>query len=153
MAEAQRSGATTSTGFTANKVLVTDSNGYVVASNTSSDAMAYLANVTGDVQTQLNAKQDLITNTSFSVASTDWVANEDTDTNTDYPYIAEISSALYSNTSMPIWTMTGADTIPTSTESEEIAKVSAAYFTSSGITLYATEQPSVALTLVVKGVD
>lgn len=87
----------------------------------------------------------------FDIATTDWVANTDTSTNTDYPYIAEITSSVYSASSRPIWQMQGVDTLPTSTEIEEMAKVSAAIFDTSGIVLYATEQPSVALVLSVKG--
>ena len=106
-----------------------------------------------EVNTALGGKQDTLENNTFTIAILDWVANEDTDTNTDYPYVAEVSSALYSNTSKPIWQLEGVGTITTSAESDEIAKVALAYFSTTGITLYATEQPSVALTLVVKGVD
>lgn len=87
----------------------------------------------------------------FNVASTDWEANTDPTTETDYPYIAEITSSVYSNTSKPIWQMNGVGTIPTLAEQEEIGYIIEAVFSSSGITLYAIDEPTVALVLEVKG--
>lgn len=87
----------------------------------------------------------------FNVASTDWEANTDPTTETDYPYIAEITTSVYSNTSKPIWQMNGVGTIPTLAEQEEIGYIIEAVFSSSGITLYAIDEPTVALVLEVKG--
>lgn len=92
-----------------------------------------------------------LTDRTFNVASTDWEQNQDSSTNTDYPYIAEITTAYYSNNSKPIWQMNGVGTIPTLVEQEEIQKIIVAVFTSTKITLYAINEPSVALVLEVKG--
>ena len=86
----------------------------------------------------------------FNVAVSDWVANSGA-TATDYPYIAVISSQIYNDNSKPIWQMNGAGTIPTAAEREDINLVLEAVFSSSGITLYATDVPSGALVLEVKG--
>ena len=88
----------------------------------------------------------------LSVAASAWQANSDSSTNTDYPYVANVSSALFTNASTPIWQMNGIGTIPTATERESIDLILEAVFTSSGVTLYATDQPTVNLILEVKGV-
>ena len=88
---------------------------------------------------------------SFNIATTDWVANSDVSTSTEYPYIASVSSTLYTNNSVPNWELFGASGIPSATEKEAIDLVQYANFTSSGITLYATDQPGAALVLKVKG--
>ena len=82
-----------------------------------------------------------------------WTANTDVTTSTDYPYIYTISEAgKYSLTSKPIWDLDGAGTIPTSTERESINMILEAVFSTTGIILYATDEPQENLTLVVKGV-
>lgn len=86
----------------------------------------------------------------FNVAVADWVANSGS-TSTDYPYIAEINTAYYNANSKPIWQMNGSSAIPTSTEREDINLVLEAIFDTTGITLYATDIPSGALVLEVKG--
>lgn len=89
----------------------------------------------------------------FNIATTDWSANSDPNTSTDYPYICVKSSALYSNASTPVWQLNGTGSIPTQAEREGgIDLVPEAYFDTTGITLYATEQPTVAMVLEVKGV-
>lgn len=87
----------------------------------------------------------------FNVASSSWVTNTETATRTDYPYICNISSALFNADSKPIWQMNGVGTIPTVSEREEIGSVLEAVFSSSGIKLYASRRPSCALVLEVKG--
>lgn len=87
----------------------------------------------------------------FNVASTDWESNTDPDTSTDYPYIAEIDTDIYNSASKPIWQMNGVGDIPTETEFEECQKVIEAVFDSSGIILYAIEEPSEDLVLEVAG--
>ena len=86
----------------------------------------------------------------FNVSVADWSANSGA-TSTDYPYIAEIATTIYNNNSKPIWQMNGAGLIPTSTERDDINLVLEAIFNSTGITLYATDIPSGALVLEVKG--
>lgn len=88
----------------------------------------------------------------LSVAASAWQANSDASTNTDYPYVAVISSALFTAASTPIWQMNGVGTIPTATERESIDMILEAVFGASGVTLYATDQPTANLILEVKGV-
>lgn len=90
------------------------------------------------------------TNT-FSLPTTIWEENQDPSTSTDYPYVANISSAIYTNASAPMWDLLGAGSIPTSTERESMNMIMEAYFSSTGVVLYATDEPSVALTLRVRG--
>ena len=87
----------------------------------------------------------------FNVASTAWVANPDSTTSTDYPYVATISTTYFSNDSQPIWQMNGVGSLPTETEREAINMILEAVFTSTGITLYATDQPAVNLVLETGG--
>lgn len=87
----------------------------------------------------------------FNVATSDWVANQDANTVVDYPYVASISTAIYNASSAPVWQMNGAGTIPTEAERESINMVLEAVFSSSGVTLYATDLPTDALVLEVKG--
>lgn len=88
----------------------------------------------------------------FSIATSDWVANTDTSTNERFPYVAVKTSALFSADSRPIWQMEGANGIPTETEYDAINLILDANFDTNGVTLYATDEVEVALTLVVKGV-
>jgi len=55
--------------YTGNKVVVTDASGDVVESATNSAKLAYLDNVTSDIQTQLNSKVSDVTINSASVVS------------------------------------------------------------------------------------
>ena len=91
----------------------------------------------------------------FNVATSAWGNNTDTSTNSSYPFKATISTTLYTANSSPIWTMIGnggVSSVPSKEELDEGAKVMVAMFTASSIILYATEKPSVALKLLVKGV-
>lgn len=96
---------------------------------------------------------ELVT-TNFTILSTDWTANAGTDA-TDFPYVCEISSALYSNTFIPAEVLLlGADSsdYPSSSEMDAIGLVDQYIkFTASGVRLRATAAPSVTLTLVVRG--
>lgn len=88
----------------------------------------------------------------FDLDATDWQANPDSSSNTDYPYIYEIESSLYSDDSVPLWDMLGATSVlPTETERDAINTILECIFTSTGITLYANEQVTVDLRLRVKG--
>lgn len=89
----------------------------------------------------------------FDVLATNWIANSDTNTQGAYPYILTISSNKYSDTSVPMWDIIGTSTtgIPTTDEKDAIDLISLAYFNASGITLYATDRPSVNVVLRVKG--
>jgi len=135
-----------------NKVLITNNAGKTETSGITTSELNALSGIQGNIQEQINNKQTTITDRTFNVATTDWIANTDTSTNTDYPYIAVITSSVYSANSEPIWQMGGVGDLPTSTEIAEMGKVAEAIFNTSGITLYATAQPSIALVLSVKGV-
>lgn len=87
----------------------------------------------------------------FNVPTSAWGANPDSTTSTDYPYVATIQTTLYTNDSRPVWQMNGVGTIPTGTEIEDCNKVLEAKFSSTGIILYATDEPTVALVLEVSG--
>jgi hypothetical protein len=92
-----------------------------------------------------------LTDRTFNVASSVWEENQDSSTSTDYPYIAEINTQYYNNNSRPIWQMNGVGIIPTETEQQNIKLILEAVFNSSGVVLYATDEPSVNLVLEVKG--
>ena len=128
--------------------------GGAATSYASADAsgVAYDNTESGLAATTLQGAIDELSDfNTFSIATTDWVANQDSTTSTDYPYVATITTAIYQNDSRPIWQMNGVGTIPTSTERESIAMVLEAVFLSTGVTLYATDEPTVDLVLEVKG--
>ena len=105
----------------------------------------------GDIDGAIGTMNDPHT---FNVASTDWVSNTDSSTNTAYPYVANITTAYYESGDTPLWEVFGANGIPTATERECIEMIQYADFgASSGtkIILYATDQPTVALVLKAKG--
>ena len=110
---------------------------------------------TGGTFTVTNGQdgEQLVT-TDFTILSTDWSANAGSDAS-DFPYVCEISSALYSNTYVPAEVLLlGADAsdYPSSSELDAIGLVDQYIkFTASGIRLRATAAPSVTLTLVVRG--
>ena len=108
------------------------------------------------VQNAITELKNMVDNTdliyqSFNVATTAWVANTDSSTNMDYPYIATIITDLYDDNDFPVWQLTGAGDVPTTAERVEIAKVIEAVFTSAGITLYANALVTSALVLQVAG--
>lgn len=91
--------------------------------------------------------------TTFAIAASAWVANSGADA-TDFPYIAEITTALYTNTFQPSEVLllgATAGDYPTTTESEELELIDMyVKFTGSVIRLRATSQPTSAFTLVIK---
>lgn len=126
---------------TANSAVTTANTANTTANNASSTANSALTAT--DALSEIN---------SFTILTSDWIANTDVSTNTDYPFICTKNSDKFSNTSKPIYQILGAGTIPTVDELIEVGYISVVNFTSSGITLYATEKPLNTLTLVVKGV-
>lgn len=126
--------------------------GYTKASTQSAISAS---DTTNQALGKLEKKADDIFDTNtYNIASTDWVANTDSSTNTAYPYIAEITSSDYAATDTPTWEVFGANGIPTATEKDCINMIEYADFgASSGtkIILYANDQPTVALVLKVKG--
>ena len=90
--------------------------------------------------------------TAFNLLTTDWISNPDVSTSTDYPFICTKTSDKFTNTSRPIYQILGSGTIPTVDELTEAGYISVVNFTTSGVTLYATEKPLNTLNLVVKGV-
>ena len=87
----------------------------------------------------------------WNLNSSDWQSNSDSATNTDYPYIYQISTTKYSFYDIPIWDLSGVGTLPTSTERENIDFILEAIFSDTGIILYAKDLPTVNLKLRVKG--
>lgn len=87
----------------------------------------------------------------FNVPVSLWEANADTSTNEEYPYIAEISCNYYSNASHPSWQMNGVGAIPTGDEVAACNLVTEMLVDENSITLYATDEVTVALVLEVGG--
>ena len=85
--------------------------------------------------------------------ASNWVVNADTTTQDVYPYVYNISTSIYTNASRPVWQIDGTAStgIPTATELEAIALIQDAYFSSSGVTIYATDEPTVNVVFVAKG--
>ena len=96
-------------------------------------------------------KPMLMKDRSFLVETTDWVANQDSGTSTDYPYVANIVTTVYTNASAPLYQVSTTSGVPSLNDKKELQKVADAYFSSSGIVLYATALPSIDMTLQVKG--
>lgn len=100
---------------------------------------------------EIETKEDAIPFNTFSITASNWTANSDTSTSTDYPYVYSVTTDKYTADSTPVWDLAGAGSIPTSTERESIDMILEAVFSTSGITLYATDEPTSDLTLRVKG--
>lgn len=94
---------------------------------------------------------DLVPYNSFNVEDSAWVSNPDPNTSTNYPYMATISTTLFTADAHPVWQMNGTGDLPTSAEMVSIQMVVVALFDTTGITLYATDQPTVDLVLEVRG--
>ncbi len=95
----------------------------------------------------IGALSDTSEITTYDVDSEDWVANQDSTTSSDYPYIAVIECTDFDNNDKPVWQLRGAGDIPTSEERDNINLVLAAWFSNTGITLYATDAPACDLVL------
>lgn len=87
----------------------------------------------------------------FELDATDWEANQDSSTNTDYPYIFTITTTDYTANSRPNWDIDGAGDILTATERASANYILEAVFSATDIVLYAKDLPTVDLVLVVKG--
>ena len=100
---------------------------------------------------QINS--DLTELNTFTLAVASWVSNTETATKDAYPYKYTISSTKYTASSTPIWDIIGSAStgILTADEFEAACLIQEAYFTASNIKLYATDKPSVAVKLRVKG--
>lgn len=115
-------------------------------------ASGIMANIdSSKVAGALGVKEFNVVNT-FNIATSDWSSNTDPETSTDYPYVCTKASALYSASSTPVWDIQGADDVITIEEKTSADMVAVAIFDTTGITLYATDQPVDALVLRVKGV-
>ncbi len=128
----------------------------IVATDTVNQAIGKVDRHASDNETAITSAitniNNLKTEYSYNIASTDWAANQDSSTNTRYPYVAVISvSSRYTSLSSPIWEVFGVNGIPTDAEHDCIDMIEYANFSSSGITLYATDEPTEALVLKVKG--
>lgn len=110
---------------------------------------------TGIVETLMSQVNNQIVINEFSIPSTAWVTNTDTSTSGAFPKIAVIESDKYTDESTPLWDIissTNESGIPSSTENDSANMIARALFADEGITLYATDTPTVALKLRVKGV-
>lgn len=122
------------------------------ASSTANSALTTASTASSTANSALTATNSLSEINSFTLLTTDWITNSDVSTSTDYPFICTKTSDKFSNTSKPIYQILGSGTIPTVEELTEAGYISVVNFTSSGVTLYATEKPLNTLNLVVKGV-
>ena len=119
------------------------------------DALQFTGNGVSVSDDSVNGKTvvEVGASNTFAIATSDWTANSGSDA-TDFPYIAEKSTALYSSTFKPAKTLLlGADIndYPTSAEETEIALVDKHIkFTGTAIRLRATAAPASALNLVVR---
>ena len=114
-------------------------------------------NLQGQITTLDGAVTDLqnkVAVRTFTVATTNWEANAGTDA-TEFPYVANIATTVYSNNFIPAeMLLLGADISDYMTSAELEAKdlVDAQVkFTATAIRLRATAAPASALTLVIRG--
>lgn len=109
---------------------------------------------TGIVETLMSQVNNLTAINVFSIPTSAWVANTDTATSAAFPKIAVIESDKYTDDSTPLWDIISSANesgIPSSTENDSANMITRALFTDEGITLFATDTPTVALKLRVKG--
>lgn len=108
---------------------------------------------TSNIATNTSAIADINEVHSFTIETTDWSANQDAGTSTDYPYVATKTCDYYTASSRPTCQLYGANGgIPTADEWESIYLIKAIDFQATGVTLYATDEPQEDLVLVAKGV-
>jgi len=122
------------------------------AVTTANTASTTAGNALTTASTALTATNSLAEINSFTILTSDWIANTDITTNSDYPFICTKNSDKFSNTSKPIYQILGSGTIPNVEELTEAGYISVVNFSSSDVTLYATEKPLNTLNLLVKGV-
>ena len=111
-------------------------------------------NVAAHLQNEIDALANTISHLcdviEINIPVLSWVSNPDSNTNSEYPYIAINDDYLYADNDAPTWQMNGLGLIPTGTENDNIKLVREAVFNSTGVTLYASDMPSVPLILSVK---
>lgn len=123
------------------------------AASTAASGAVTTANQASTAAAAALSETDSLTEiTNFALLTTDWVTNTDVTTSTDYPFICTKSSDKFTNDSRPIYQFLGSGTIPTIDELTEAGYISVVNFSTSGVTMYATEKPLNTLNLVVKGV-
>lgn len=103
-----------------------------------------------DLQTALDAKMDAQA-TSYNITASSWVANSDSSTNTDYPYIYTVSVTGMTSSDAPICQLFGTGTVTTQAEMADIALVQEIVSGTDTLTLYATGLPTNNLVLQVIG--
>ena len=94
-----------------------------------------------DLQNALNAKMDAQA-TSYNITASSWVANSDSSTNTDYPYIYTVTVSGMTATDVPICQLFGTGTVTTQAEMADIALVQEIVSGTDTLTLYATGLPT-----------
>ena len=92
--------------LTANKALLSDSNGKVAVSTITNTELGYMSGVTSNIQTQLNTKQPTLTGGATSITTSDLTANKallsdssgkvavSTVTNTELEYLQGVTSSI-----------------------------------------------------------
>lgn len=79
---------------------------------------------------------------SYEISASSWVANSDSSTNTDYPYIYTVSASGMTATDVPICQLFGTGTVTTQAEMADIALVQEIVSGTDALTLYATGLPT-----------
>ena len=109
---------------------------------------AHLQNEINDINGELD---DIYAINSFPLAAADWTPNTDPSTSERLPYKIFIQTSVFT-VGEPDWRIDGVNGIPTSEEYDAIVSIQDSDFAPTGVTLYATEEISVPLVLVTKGV-
>lgn len=112
--------------------------------------------LTSAVQTSLgkadSALQPSVLNYADYTISTTWVANTDIGNYEDYPFKQKISTTVYTDNRDCLVLGANASAMPTKEEMDEMGKLSQFVDFTNGVTVFASEETTVSLTLRVKGV-
>ena len=143
-----------------NSTIKANSSGVLTVQHNNDDYTSSQVKRTGETTSRINSSTvetallKLGNYKTKSITTNAWVENTETDTKATYPYVAKFTDTSYNLYSHPSWQINGLGKVPTSTERDEIEKIKEFYCTSDttdNITLYATEQPTVALVLEIIG--
>ena len=111
---------------TASRAIISDSNGKLTASTTTSTELGYVSGVTSAIQTQLNGKEPTITGAATTIASSDLTASRalisnasgkvaaSSVTSTELGYVSGVTSAIQTQLNGKEATITGAASTITS---------------------------------------
>lgn len=99
----------------------------------------------------LQISSSTLNNNLFNLNISDWVANTDSATSSEYRYVATIASELFETISRPVWQLLPQSGITDSYTVQEASKVVTAVFDTTGITVYAKDIPMQNFIMNVKG--